>query len=522
MKQRVTYFPPMGSDISPNTVNATTGSVDFPHTILPALEKRLTVGLSELPIELRELLQDVHELHIRYVSRMNYDASPPLVARLPPGLHAFYTPRTAERNVDICSLLHRVFSSDLKCTTVSDSFSTPAVLSERFSSSSSFQYYHRLPKLLHFQSFLATTFCPGQYRGDCPNEVASLSYASYIDLDFDIISHAVTATAFWRAAISSPAAKTPARMWTENDSLEVGLLMPEKADEDEPESLKMGGFLAVIEEDEKASPTLFSFPSRHHPLPPPSSLEFQVDFQPPIGLHPKLDILLTRQQLISPKDDDSCALHAYLTLPSALFVDRYQLSDPAVLAQHNLKTLHSLSGTDDLEAPDWVVQRWGSAALVEVALPSDDGDKNPGASRRETEWNVTIPLHLRYLQADVNGTTPGYTDLEVPWPIMFWACEAEEGLKMAVNPFDRVNLGYDGLFGPKTMFYHVPPTSDKGWSNVLEENITVPVLEPTWNGWVHTGTLVAVLVGLLLVCCALAKAFCGGSEKRSVVEKKAQ
>ncbi|KAK3676532.1 protease B nonderepressible form [Recurvomyces mirabilis] len=395
MKQRVTYFPPPGSDVPPSSVNVTSGNVDFPLGILPAVEKRITVGLSELPVE------------------------------------------------------------------------------------------------------VARTFCPGQFRGDCPNEAASLSYASYIDIDFDVISHAVTTTAFWRAGIASPAARTPARKWTENDSLEVGVLMPEKADEDEPESIKMGGFLAVVGEDEGASSTLFSFPSRHHSLPPSSSMAFKVDFQQPTGLHPKLDIVLPRQHLNPPKD--SCALHTYLTLPSALFIDRYQLSDPATLAEHNLKTLHGLSGEDDLEAPDWVVQRWGSAALIELAAPQDN-DRSTLTSRKEVEWNAKIPLHLRYLQAEANATNAGYTDLEIPWPILFWACEAEEGLKMAVNPFDHVNLGYDGLFGPKTMFYHVPPSTEVVAPNFLEERITVPVLQPQWGEWVQVGTLVAVLVGFAWVC----------------------
>jgi len=230
-----------------------------------------------------------------------------------------------------------------------------------------------------------------------------------------------------------------------------------------------------------------------------------------------------RQHLKPPKD--SCALHAYLTLPSALFIDRYQLSDPATLAEHNLKTLHSLSGEDDLEAPDWVIQRWGSAALIELALP-EASDRSTLASRQEADWNATIPLHLRYLQAEVNATKPGYTDLEVPWPVVFWACEAEEGLKMAVNPFDRVNLGYDGLFGPKTMFYHIPPSTEVVSPQVLEERITVPVLQPQWGEWVQVGTLVVAVVGFAWVCWGLFKAVKGSGgggkngKKFEVVKKK--
>lgn len=199
-----------------------------------------------------------------------------------------------------------------------------------------------------------------------------------------------------------------------------------------------------------------------------------------------MDISFPASHLIPPKD--SCALHAYLTLPSALFIDRYQLSDPLFLASQNLVALRSLSGEQDLEAPDWVVKLWGSAALVELAHPQD-----ANASSKDDQWTVTVPTHLRYLQAQPNSTIPGQTSLDMPWPSVFWACEAQEGLKMATNPFDRVNLGYDGLFGPKTMLYHIPPAVEEGVQ--LVEKLSVPVLEPEEAGWVQMGTLAAVLVG---------------------------
>jgi len=79
--------------------------------------------------------------------------------------------------------------------------------------------------------------------------VASLSYASYIDIDFDAISHAVTLTAVWRSGLSAKAARTPARVWGDGGGLEVGALVPEKPDE--PEELKLGGFLTVVGEDDE-------------------------------------------------------------------------------------------------------------------------------------------------------------------------------------------------------------------------------------------------------------------------------
>jgi hypothetical protein len=46
--------------------------------------------------QLRDRFNNIHELHIRYVSRIEYEASTPLLARLPPGLHVFFTPRRSQ------------------------------------------------------------------------------------------------------------------------------------------------------------------------------------------------------------------------------------------------------------------------------------------------------------------------------------------------------------------------------------------------------------------------------------------
>ncbi|KAK5680993.1 protease B nonderepressible form [Elasticomyces elasticus] len=591
MKQRITYLLPSGTDYDPANIHIGPDSVNITNTAEPpAIEKRVTAGLSELPAELRDLLTSIHELHIRYTSRQPYQAPSPLTSRLPPGLHVFFTPLASSPDTDICPLLKSLFSGpnqELKCSSTLQSFSSPPILagSERFAHTSSHQYYSPLPKnqILPFQSWLAKTFCPGTFRGACPNEVATLSFASYIDIDFDAISHAVTLTAVWRAGIGNPGSRTPAKLWGQGDGLEVGVLVPQKADE--AEEIKLGGYLVVVGEDEYPSATMFSFPSRHHhyssPFNPTSS--FRIGFQQPTGLHPKLSITFPRQQegkqqdgekqegegyLSPPKLNGACALHAYLTLPSAIFLDRYQLSDPAVLRENGLVALRSLSGEQDLEAPEWVVEGWGSAALVELASPSPSSSTDD-----EGDWMATIPLHLRYLQAAGNTTGgrdggrgeegEGYVNLTLPHPAVFWACEAEEGLKMSTNPFDRVDIGYDGLFGPKTMFFHIPPAtggsqtegsytggsytggSSAGGSSVggssvggvggvgvgsgvgqgvLESVIRVPVLEPGWGGMVQWGTFGAVVGGLGWVVWGLVRGVGGGrgkgNKREGVGEKK--
>ena len=187
-----------------------------------------------------------------------------------------------------------------------------------------------------------------------------------------------------------------------------------------------------------------------------------------------------------PAPSENCALHTYLTLPSILFPDKYQLSAPLFLASKNLHSIRSISGETDLEAPDWAVTKWGSTMLIEVAPPLE----------RQVPWQAEIPLHLRYLE----GTRSGKTLVEIPWPVVFWACTAQEGSKMSNNPFDRVNLGYDGLFGPRTMFYHLTPQRNlSDSSEILFERLQVPVLNTSKSHWVEIGTVIVMALALVWV-----------------------
>lgn len=238
---------------------------------------------------------------------------------------------------------------------------------------------------------------------------------------------------------------------------------------------------------------MFSFPSRHHRL--PSDASYSVSFSKPTGLHPTMSITMQPPSLQRPPapEDATCALHTYLTLPSSVFGDQYQLGtkDPLFLQSHNLAALRAHAGEMDLEAPHWAVQSWGSTWLFELATPiANDGADALG------NRTATIPLHLRYLPPSETG----YRTTQVPWPVVFWACTAEDGTKMGVNPFDRTNLGWDGLFGPRTMFYQLHPESGR-----LVEEIEVPVLKLR-NGeglftaqMIELGTSLVILLGFLWV-----------------------
>jgi len=134
--------------------------------------------------------------------------------------------------------------------------------------------------------------------------------------------------------------------------------------------------------------------------------------------------------------------------------------------------------------------------LLELAPPLVE----PSSGSKAQLWTAEIPLHLRYLPP----TSSGHSQVDIPWPVLFWACTADEGSKFTINPFDRVNLGYDGLFGPRTMFYHLSPeypSQEQGsgsgngkWSDGYSV-IDVPVLKQGYANWVESGTAAVISLG---------------------------
>jgi len=265
-------------------------------------------------------------------------------------------------------------------------------------------------------------------------------------------------------------------------------------------------------------PTRFQTPTRHYPLltsstpPLPHPITYTITFATPTGLHPTLVLTFPTQHLVPP--NPSCKLHTHLTLPSALFIDKYQFTDPIFLASKNIAALRSLAGATDLEAPDWVVKEWGSAALFELTShsPSTSTSTSTSTSKQTSQhFNVSIPLHARYLPA---SHTPS-TLIPIPHPVVFWACRADEGAKMAANPFDRVHLGYEALFGAKTRFMHVEPKGDRE----LVVWIDVPVLDLERTGWVQVGTLGTVVGAFLGLCWVLFGRGVGGGKGKKKGKK---
>ncbi|KAI9784999.1 MAG: hypothetical protein M1839_001196 [Geoglossum umbratile] len=438
MRQRITYLYNGTDPFDPASLKVTHRSLAL-HSLKSAREARITFGFNELPQEARGSASDL-----------------------------------------LCRLLRKVFG-ELKCQTPEKSFTRLPLISERFSTSSAFQYHQSLASLGELTTYVQQKICPSSDNA-CHGKALAIQSASYLDIDYDTISHALVLNAFWERAPDPGLWNDVFEVVGDKEKIEVGVLANEVPLE--PEELKLGGWLTVVGEDEEPSPTLFSFPSRHHISTPPSLSTFSVSFIHPTGLHPTLRIQFPSSSKHRPPAE-ACALHAYLTLPSYIFADRYQLSDPLFLQSKGLVGLRGLYGETDLEAPDWVIEKWGSGMLIEIDVPNDDRS----ALATTSSWTADIPLHFRYLAPKSGG---GATDVEVPWPVVFWACRAEEGSKMSVNPFDRVNLGYDGLFGPKTMFYHLSPRPANS-SRLLLETVSIPVLDLDKARTIEVGTMAAII-----------------------------
>ena len=322
-----------------------------------------------------------------------------------------------------------------------------------------------------FSNVLRGVLC----RGDetCKTRAVELDSAVALDFDFDSETEVSKLTALWplkEQKVDIDASETV--------RTEVGILARGSPPNIGTHDIGVGGILAVLGERKTPSPTLFAFPSRHRL----SGMGFSSRFLSPTGLHPTLEMTLSDNQ--PPEGDADCRPYAYLTLPKAIFADRYQLDDTLFMASKNLTAARNTSLPVDLEAPAYTTKTWGSSVLIEMAPPS--------ASETQ-EWTAQVPLHLRYLEPSATGERA----IEVPYPAVFWACQADKTIDFTNNPFDRQNLGYDSLFDSNTVFWHVEPRPTEG--ETIINSITVPVLKQDSASLVRMGTAGAIVLGFAWV-----------------------
>ncbi|KKA26761.1 hypothetical protein TD95_001702, partial [Thielaviopsis punctulata] len=502
MRQRVTFVHPPEAAIDPDAITVKSHSLSAPDLSSAVREDRFTLGPADIPAVPAEILDRYQELHIRWAGADSYQTLEPFSSRVPPGLHVFFTP-LQDPEVDtktpstadipgLCKFVSSMFGS-LNCSNPESFVQLPT---ERFPSSPAFQYYEPLESLETFSNYIKSYLC-GPADTACEN-IDSVQDVSSLDISYDSISRSVKVTAL------SPLNKQPVSITApskgDHHRTEVGILTPGAPPNMKEGDIGMSGLLTVLKESKKPSPVLFSFPSRHKE----SKTHFSAKFLAPTGLHPTWQLKFSSSN--SPLSDAACSPHAYLTLPRSVFADRYQLADELFVQSKNISSLRFMSSPVDLEQPEYTTLSWGSTVLLELAPPTDG---------RDSEWTAEIPLHLRYLKPSASG----YTTLQVPYPAVFWACNANEGMAFSTNPFDRTNLGYDSMFDPRTVFWHMSPEPAPG-TLVLTSKITVPVLKMESSKWVELGTALAVGAGFLWVLWCLFAGVSAGKKAAAKAAKK--
>ncbi|KAH7144012.1 PIG-X [Dactylonectria macrodidyma] len=444
-------------------------------------QSRLTATLDELPKELADLLKAFDALHVRWASPLQYTTLDPFSARLSPGIHLSYSPSPSHENdpKHLCTWMQRF--GPLACMTA-ESFTESST--DNSSLPSSFYFYQGLEDLQSFIASSSLNFCP-ELDTICQARIRSLYTATVLDLSFDTVSKTLQINALW--PLRAQTVTAPA---SDSRRMEVGIFVKNTPPTIKPHQLGLAGVVTVLSDKKKPSPTIFTFPSRHRQM----DTSFTSKFLAPTGLHPTLQLALSSNQ--PPDNDAECFPFVYLTLPKAIFADRYQLADELFLASKNLTASRYTSLPVDLEAPAYTTSSWGSRVLLELAAPPLDQDQ---------PWTAEVPLHLRYLEP----SSTGEVEVEVPYPVVFWACSSE--IEDLSNPFDRVHLGFDGLFDKKTTFWHATPQPASG--KRLMSPVTIPVLNDQGVDWIGVGTTAVVALGFAWVLWKLVSATVSGSQK---------
>lgn len=314
-------------------------------------------------------------------------------------------------------------------------------------------------------------FCDKQDEA-CKARMHSFGDASTLDVKYDSISRTAKLSIMW-----SPSEQSLDVAANKKRRVEVGILEQGSATNQESHESGLSGLLTVLGENKEPSPVLFNFPARHRK----TADTFTASFPPPTGIHPTLK--LTVSSSTSPNPDGKCSPYAYLTLPNVIFADRYQLADSLFLASKNLAGTPQISTPVDLEAPAYNTTTWGSNALIQLAPPKDaDG-----------AFTSEIPLHLRYVAPKDSGGQA----IELPYPVVFWACDPVADADFSKSPFDNAHLGYDDLFPQGTTFWHVNPQPESG--ERITSQLVVPALEEKAASTIELGTAAVVILGFTWV-----------------------
>ena len=252
MRERVTYIlRSPSSDFNPSQLTVTT--TNFAINGLDAYkEDHLTFSYDQIPQSLWRVLRNCHEFHIRWSSTFPYQPLPPFVSRVTPGLHVSFTPLHGRSGKRICEVLKVVFGQTLKCDKTETAFSTPNVISTRFASGASREYFSFVHSLQQLSFFIQKEICGEEEKSiPCRLRAHDLVKADLLDIDYDAVSQALVVKAMWTNPNGDDGKwyETLMKGSREEDTLEVGVLMGEEALEEE--ELRFSGFLTKVGQDDK-------------------------------------------------------------------------------------------------------------------------------------------------------------------------------------------------------------------------------------------------------------------------------
>lgn len=507
MKRRVTLIHKPEDGIDPSSVRVTDGVISGPE-LLAAREERLTFDLDELPDEVGLALgRCTGPLHVRWETSSSYESSELLSSRVSPGLHVFYTPpetpgdelyvddpspRCREEaevdggfRINLCSTLESLVG-ELNCKDPDSFIKLPSA--DGGARDDVYQYYQPYEQPGHLIGALEATLCAASSSEECRAGVGALQRAASVDILYDPVQRILRLQAIWPSDTHVVGAKN-----MDGHKTEVGVFATDSSAGDAHE-LGVGGIL-IATPHEKKEPSILAFTvsSRHRR----ADADFSARLLTPQGLHPTLQLAISSATPPPDYEDQGgCGLHAYLTLPRTIFADRYQLADDLFMASKNLSALRYASQPVDLEMPEYKTAAWGSTVLLDLAPPANLETSADGAS---SPWTAEVPLHLRYMEPAPGG----YSEAKIPYPVVFWACQSAEDAPFSGNPWDRTSLGYDGLFGPETVYWHAEPRPGTLGEDALFITAKVPVLPTEKSGWVETATAATIVVGFAWVLFSL-------------------
>ncbi|BFZ59108.1 protease B nonderepressible form [Saitoella coloradoensis] len=424
--------------------------------------RELMVQLGELPEELRACLRGVDYLRITYVApnSSRQQPLPPFVIDLPGGLHVQYE----LKHRDAVPLGFRELMESIIGSHVID---VPD-FEQRFIKINNLEYLHETDiSVAHMCDYLTQHIIDHAYT-------YPLDSTSSLSLTYT--NNRLRLRALWTNTTES---LTTIIERHHEDTVEVGIfeshLIPGVED------LTMSGLTAAIGDgNTQFKPTLISFPQRTRHL----DTGYRSRLDPGVGMHP---VLVTQITPTEPPAEE-CTLNALYTLPSPVFLDKYQLADRAAFKSGGVSSSR-VWGETDLEAPVWAVDGWGSMAAVEVDWRGQEV---------KDDITVELPLHMRYAVPDDER------QVEIQQPVVYWACENIPQSPLEENPFDTPQTLYTHLHPGDTTFHFLTPTLEHAM------RIEVPTARTGDLAMARWGTMGAITLGMVWVSRAAARGWLRG------------